>query len=841
MFDPLVIDSPIEKPDIGQVRIPTPLTPMLGRDRELVELVAILRRPDARLVSVTGPGGVGKTRLATEAALRLRDVFDGGQFFVSLDKLGDASQVTPIVLDVLRDHCAPDATTVTEIAHALGEKRVLMILNAAELVIEARTDVIRILEHLPSVTVLVASRVPLRVRGEQEYPICCLPLPEPGMSLPELRDVPSVQLFVERARSVRPTFDLTEGNRADVIEVVRQLDGLPVAIELAALRSRLFPVGVIRQRMDSLLDFLSGGPHDLPSRLQSMRSVIQWGYDILRPDDQRAFRTLSVFENAFSFMAASALLADEQGERLPVGEVMDILTHLLDASFIGPVQLQTNDAGYRMSTTTREFGREKLLELGEHEAVRERELAFYLGEFDRHWHMASGPELPVLLARIDFFSNNLHNALRVARRDKARVRDALRVATYMATYWLLRGNVVEGAEMLEAFLELAVDAPDRDRADASRQLGALSFDMNRLEEAHEWHTRALQLYEGLGDLEGIANSWNNLGVVAMRMGDIESAHTLLFKALEARKEGSDAGAHAQVLSDLGDLAMHEGDAALAVRRYEEAYAIHVDQRNRLAVVCDCVNLLTSVLLRDQSSPPDGWYERGTSFADDIRDWNGKAQLQLAHGIIELRVGVTVESLEEIADALRVIRESGSARLMLEALPLIAEVCVRLGDDRLAAQIFGATSRMGFGPDRFAWYRGKRQARALEKKVASRLGEGEFTRFTMLGAHQSIEQPIDAVLDLIEDEVASESVRDGGDEDGPPEEIPQLTGRERQVLALVAQGLSDKMIAEALRISPRTAMTHVSNIMTKMQVHSRSAASEFGIRVGLIAPPRDGNS
>lgn len=838
MFDPLVIDPPTGIPDIGPVRIPRPLTPMLGREKDLADLAALLERRDVRLVTITGPGGVGKTRLAIELALRLRDIFDGGQFFVSLDRLHDPEQVVPVVLDVLRDHCAPDATTVTDIADELGEKRVLLILNAAELVIEARTDVIRILEHLPGVTVLVASRTPLRVRGEQEYPIGCLPMPETGMSVEELREVPSVQLFEERARSVRPMFELTEGNREDVIEVVRRLDGLPVAIELAALRSRLFPVGVIRQRMDSLLDFLSGGPHDLPPRLQNMRAVIQWGYDLLRPEDQRAFRTLSVFENTFSFMAATAVLVDDEGERLSVGEVMDALTHLLDASFIMPVPLQSNDAGYRMPTITREFGRERLVEHGEHGAARDRELEFYLGEFDRHRHMISGPSLPALLARIDFFSGNLHNALRMARRDRARIGDALRLSTYMATYWLLRGNIAEGAELLKAFLEMADDAPEQHLAQAYTQLGVLNVDMNRLEEARDWHTRALESFQRLQDTEGIASSWNNLGVVAMRMGDIESGRRLLSQALEARKKGDNPGALAQALSDMGDLAMHEGDSSLAVKRYTESYEIHVEMRNRLAVVCDCVNLLHAALLRDERQVKDDWYERGSRFAEDIHDRNGMAQLRLLHGILELRSGATVEALEEIAEALRVIRGSGSGRLMLEALPLIAEVCTRLDDDRMAAQIYGATSRMGFGPDRFAWYRGKRQARALEKKVQARLGEGEFTRFTMLGAHQSIEQSIDAVLELIDDAVASQVV--DGDDD-PPEEIPQLTGREREVLTLIAQGLSDKMIAEALRISPRTAMTHVSNIMTKMQVHSRSAAAEFGIRMGLVTPPRDGGA
>lgn len=838
MFDPLAIDGERSTPEIGPVRIPSPLTPIFGRDAEIADVESILRRKRARLVTVTGTGGVGKTRLAIEVARRLQDAFPGGQFFISLDRVETPEEGVHVVLDVLRHHCAPEARTVTDIAAALGDERVLLLLNAAEVVVEVRTDLIRLLEHLPTVSALVSSRVPLRVRGEQEYPICCLEMPETEMPLKELRALPSVQLFVERARSVRPTFELTEQNRDDVIEVLQRLDGLPIAIELAALRSRLFPVRAIRERMDALLDFLSGGPHDLPPRLQSIRSVIRWGYDLLSPSDQRAFRALSVFEKSFSFDAAAAMQVDDDGNPLALHDVMDALTTLVDHSFITQVPVEGTDAGFRMPTTTREFGRELLVEHGEHDEARDRELAFYLDAFRKFEPEIYGARQPALLARVDFFSDNLHTALRIARRDRARVDNALRVARYLAPYWLLRGHVAEGMDLLKSFHGMAVDISVAEHAVTFRQLGALAVELNRLEDARAWHARALELYQQLDDAEGIAESWNNLGVVAMRTGKVDEARELLGKAFEARRDGHEQAPLAQTLSDLGDLAMHEGDLSLATYRHEEAYRIHVELRNRLAIVCDCVNLLTGALLREEPQPRADWYERGVQFAEDIHDRHGMAQLQLAHGLLELRAGEVTAALQEITGALAVIRDSGSARLMQEELPLLAEVCVRLDDDRMAAQVFGATSSMSAGSDRFSWYRGKRQARALERGVYARLGEGEFTRFTMLGSHQSVEQTIDAVLELIGEALDAEPSREPAGEAAEPEEIVQLTGRELEVLGLVAQGLSDKDIAETLKISPRTAMTHVSNMTKKMGVHSRSAATEYGIRMGLVSPPRD---
>lgn len=838
MFDPLAIDRGRETPDIGPVRMPSPLTPLLGRQGEVDELVSMLRQGEVRLVTVTGQGGVGKTRLAIEVASRLRQDFPGGQFFIPLNRLHDPDDVVPAIVDVIRHHCAPAATTLTDIVDSLGDARLLLLLNAADGLVAARTSLIQMLEHMPMVTALVTSRVPFRVRGEQEYPIACLPLPHPAMSLQELREVPSVQLFLQRARSVRPAFDLTEQNRDDIIEVLNRLDGLPVAVELAALRSRLFPVGAIRERLDSLLDMLVGGPHDLPERLRSIRAVIRWGYDLLSEREQRSLRALSVFENAFSFEAAAGVLVDAEGRPLSTGEVIDSLTQLVDHSTVVQVPVEGTQAGYRMPVTTRDFARELLVEHGEHEDARGRELAFYLTQFRRSAAAVYGPQQPELLARVDYFSGNLHHALRVARRDRAHVDDALRLATHLAAYWLLRGILEEGADLLQAFLDLAQDVSDRERADACRQLGSLNVEMNRLDKARAYHANALSLYERLGHQEGMADSWNNLGVVAMRMGDVDEARDLLTRAHEARKEGENRGALAQVLSDLGDLALHEGDAALAVQRHEAAYHIHVDLRNRLSIVCDCVNLLTGALLRDEPQAREDWYVLGVRFAEDINDRQGKAQLDLAHGMLELRAGEVTTGLAAISAALEGIGASGSARLMLEALPLMAEVAVRLGDDRLAAQLFGAASHMGFGTERFAWYRGKRQVRQLERDVRRRLGQGEFTRFEMLGSHQSIAQTIRAVQDL-----TLQAIREGAGRDeeevAEPAPVIQLTNREREVLELVAQGLSDRAIADDLGISPRTAMTHVSNIIKKMKVHSRSAASEYGIRMGLVPPPRDG--
>jgi predicted ATPase/DNA-binding CsgD family transcriptional regulator len=849
-FDPLAINSTGDLPDIGPVRLPIPLTSMLDRDREVKDLIGLLRRRDVRLVTMTGASGIGKSRLAIEVANRVREAFPGGRYYIQMRTLESAEQVAPVVLDVLRHHHAPEATTVADLADALTGTRVLLVLNGTDPVIDARADIAVLLAHLPTVTALVTSRIALRVRGEHEYPIPYLALPRKGMELDELRRVPSIELFVQRARAVRPSFELNEHNAADIADIVRRLDGLPIAIELAALRTRLFPVKVIRERMDYLLDFLAGGPHDMAPHHQNLRALIGFGYNLLSPHEQEVFRKLSVFSGPFSLEAAREVLKDQSGKPPAVGDLIEDLAQMLDYSLIMSISVSDDDselpapvltmveAGYRMPETTRAFGREKLGEHGERDDALAKQLAFYVEVLKRYEKQVRGPRQTELLTRLDKYAKNFHAALISAREDGKRTGDALRVATRLAPYWLLRGQVIDGASFLETFLERESDVTDDERAEACSELGSLLVDLNRLDQAWKQHERALELYERSGNREGIVDSWNNLGVVAMKMGDIEEARALIDRALEARRAGDDEGRLAQTLADRGDLALIDGDDELARTLHDEAYRIHMDMANLRAVACDCLNLIMCVVAQDTPEPVDHLYEIGTRFAHDVEDQQSLAQLQVAYALLKFRHTRTYDALGPLAGALRVILASESRRLTLETLPMVAEVCVYLDDDRLAAQVLGALTRAVPGKNRFAWYRGRRQAQALLEGIRERLGEGEFARYTALGAYQTSEQTIQAVLDLIDERIESDTVV----EDDPPgeslEEMVPLTGRETEVLALVAEGLSDKAIAEELGISPRTAMTHVSNIMTKMKVHSRSAASEYGIRMGVVRPPRE---
>jgi predicted ATPase/DNA-binding CsgD family transcriptional regulator len=828
-----------ELPDIGPVRLPVPLTALLGRDAELGDLISLIRRRGVRLVTITGAGGVGKTRLAIEVANRVRDLFPGGQVYYRLSELEDPDTVVPLILRELRKQVAPEATTMAELAECIADRPVLILLNTFEQVIESRPWVAELLEMLPGLTALVTSRLPLGVRGEQQYPLGPLELPQAGMSLDQIRRVPSVELFIERVRAVRPFLELDENSVEDVVAILKELDGLPLAIELAALRTRMFPLRVVRERLDQALDFLAGAPYDLPARLRSMRAAIQWSYDMLRPREQEAFRALSVFAAPFSFEAAcNVMRPDGNSPDLEV-EMLEVVAHLVDHSLLVPVTLQIGNAGFRMPVTIRALGREKLIEHGERDDVLDRELAFYRDGLEVNWSLIYSPRQAVFVSRLDEHAQNLTTSLTIALEEGKRTESALRVATLLVPYWKLRGRVTEAAGFLEGLLPQAKDAPDAILADALRGLGTLYSDLYQLHEARARLEEAMSLYEKLGDDAGIIDVSDDLGVVAMKLGDFDRARELLDRSLGGRRAAGNLPALATTLNYAGDLAMHDGDLPRAEELYTEAYQIHVSIGNPVGIVCECVSLIGLALVNGGRASILEWYQKGKENARAIGDDLGLAQLDIVCAMHEIRLAPenAKGALKQLADAFAVILSSDIRRLVLESLPMATEASVYLGDDRLAAQIIGSGRPVTGDENGFVWYRGRRYLGDVEQSIRERLGEDEYRRYTTLGSYQSARQSLQAVIELVERKVEAPPPQ----EELPPE-VPasvQLTGRETQVLSLVAQGLSDKDIAARLGISPRTAMTHVSNIMAKMKVHSRSAASEVGIRLGLIEAPREG--
>ncbi|MCA1597832.1 MAG: tetratricopeptide repeat protein, partial [Chloroflexi bacterium] len=530
-------------------------------------------RDDVRLLTLTGPGGVGKTRLSLAIGEALRATFVDGVYVVPLAPLTDPALVLPAIAQTLEVKELGGQRLLTSLQAYLREKRLLLVLDNFEHVVAAGLHVAELLHSVPRLKLLVTSRMPLRVRGEREVAVA--PLAVPGPAQHDLQDVTqyaAVQLFIARAQAAMADFAVTNATAPVVAEICARLDGLPLAIELAAARVKILSPEALLQRLGRRLQLLTGGARDLPARQQTLRSTMDWSYALLTAEEQALLQRVGVFVGVWTIEAAAALCAVTEDRELAI---LDGLQSLVDKSLVRQVGRE-GEQRFTMLETIREYALEQLAASGQRKAVQERYAAYYLALAEAAAPHLHGPEQATWLRRLEAEQDNLRAALSWSctaegggHLSPAEV--GLRLAAALWFFWHLRGSEGEGRRWIARVLERGADAhPVRARARALFAAGDLAWRAGEQGHATAYLEESLTLFDALGDRQGRTQALHTLGHVAREQGDFARATTLYEECLTVFEEVGDKVWAAWTLCDLGIVAERQGDYTQARLRFKKS-------------------------------------------------------------------------------------------------------------------------------------------------------------------------------------------------------------------------------------------------------------------------------
>jgi len=850
-------------------QLPALATPLIGRLQELAYVRDQAIGEDARLITVLGPPGVGKTRLALEVAHTTIDRFADGALFVDLTPIRDPALIIYAFAHSLGvregwEGGAPFDLPMERVKDALRHRQLLLVVDNFEHLVEGAPMVGELLGACPHLKVLATSREPLRLQWERQFPLGPLPLPEldPLPAVHALMQNPAVAMFVTRARAIVPDFMLGEPNARDVAEICVRLDGLPLAIELVVGRVRSVPLPTIVAQLRRRLEFLTGGPRDLPPRQRTLRSAIAWSYDLLPPNEQTLFRRLAVFAGGAGPEAIQAVCGGT-GDLSVDGHT---LSSLVDKNLLLWTTLPEGSARYKMLESLREFAWEQLETSGELNHIRERHARFLLAMAETAEPELAGPNEAVWQARLEREHDNLRLALEWALDADLEV--ALRYVGALRRFWNIRGHWSEGGGWAERVLEREAGAAPSvvrakalftgavlahlqgDEKTATRRaeecltlrqtlgdkaataealwyLGSLARYRHDLPRAFSLYGESLAIAREAGDKTKVAAALEGLGRASREHGDLLQARALLREALVLARETGEFRATIAALLGLGEIALDEGDLTEADAAFTEVLTVARKHGDKYNTAEGLEHLAYTADQREDFHRADVLLRDALAVYDELDDDGSAAVILRRMGQIAARAGDSKRAATLIEQSLLLNRNLGHLWGVAKSLSAAGVLAAQNEEPEAAAILLAAASRPP-EPDGGPRAPEQRVFDRAHVQVQEKLRE-QYAQLWAVGEAMPLEDVIEKALGVLRN-LSGLPVQPEGKRPRSP-----LSHREEDVARLVTQGLSNREIGKRLFISERTVASHVEHILNKLAFNSRAQIAAWAVSRGLQTP------
>jgi predicted ATPase/class 3 adenylate cyclase len=742
-------DLPSEFPPLRTLEslrnnLPLQPTPLVGREREVEEVCERLRQEDIRLLTLTGPGGTGKTRLALQAAADLLEDFEDGVFFVYLAATTDPDLFLTQVAGALGLQESGDVPLEDLLKEYLGRRELLLVLDNFEQLLSAVPLVGELLSAAPRLKGLATSRIPLGIYGEHEYAV-------PPLSVPDTKRLPpievlsqyeAVRLFIDRASAAKRGFEITSENAPAVAEICARLDGLPLAIELAAARIKLLPPKVLLTRLANRLKLLTGGPKDLPARQRTLRGAIEWSHDLLEEGEKTLFARLSVFSGGRTLEAIEAI-CNAEGD-LPV-DALDGVSSLLDKSLLVREETSEEESRFVMLETIHEFAREMLQESGEAAEVSRLHAEYFLTFAEEAEPELEGPDQVAWMERLEADLDNFRAALSWLL-EVGEVELALRIGAALSLFWRIRGHLSEGRRWLSEGLSGGDAAPAGVRARAMLVLGDLAWKQGDYPQGEEKLEASLALCREAGDRRGEAQALNSLGFIASEHNDLERAEKLLEESLALGRKASMPVVINSALNSLAALAAYRNDYARATVLLEEGLGIARAAGDVRGIAIHTTSLGATAVVTGEFERAEALLQQGREMFWKLGDWLHVSVADLNLGNLALARNdfdlAEKQGLKVILD----LQERADVFGIDGALDILASVTASRGEIRRAARIWGAVEGYRDARD-IPWAPDEREM--IEPRIdaaRTRLDEADWTMAWEEGRAMTLDQAVDYALE-----------------------------------------------------------------------------------------------